>query len=365
MSTKYLQELKELIILHINSQGIKDKSLINLVNSVKTDDQTENSWGNLWLKKGDEYVKESRLNEALSCYIFGRFPYVYGDNRRRSHIKCIELFKRIYKVGIKDFKTKIIFHKNLKIPVYLSGEWMEGKPLLLVMGGIISIKEQWGQFLKIGKKLGYTTCLAEFPSVGQNPLIYDKDSYLYINSILDQLSQGNINLKAVLCGISFSGELMIKSAIHNKNSIGIICSGSPVSNFFSDPKWIYSVPITTIKTLKYISKTEKNESLFDKIKDFKICNDDLKKINIPIRYIACSKDNIVPPSEAQLIKNFIKDSEYLMLNDIHGGPWSMKLIKMYIYINLCKFNGKDKGILYKIIKFCFDIKTKNNKAIVI
>ncbi len=359
----YIDELKQLIKLHLASQGKNPEKFKSLLHQITSDEQGDlNSWALQWEEEGDRYYRRGEKEEAMMCYNFGRFPFSNSKDRLQSHQKCIEVFKEInpFENGLKRVE---IDHQDTTIPVYVSGEWTKDTPLFLVMGGIVSIKEQWGVLLQKGKKLGYAVCVSEFPSVGENPLEYNVDSYQYVHAILNQLSMGKKELKAVLMGISFSGELMIKTAATRDDILGVICSGSPIQTFFEDKEWKSQIPETTWRTLEYLCK-ENRAQLTRTLEHFSIGKTTLQRIKSPIKYIACIDDDIVPPAEVEHLKEQITDLEVIMLKDIHGGLNSMPLIKKYIPLSLIEFKRGKKNLLAILLRKVVKRLAKKHQAII-
>ena len=333
-SADYLEELKDLIRLHLASQGEQPEKYNSLLGTITSDTEgDEHSWANQWIRQGDLFSKQRDKRRALLCYNFGRFPFVNGPDRAKAHQKCVNLFQftRVDNNNIR--KVRVPVGEDREMPVYTSGKWSKRTPLLLVIGGIVSIKEQWGDMLTAGSKLGFAVCVAEFPSVGENPLKYDAASYSYLRLILDHLAQGEQDLNVYMVGISFSGELVIKLAAEDQRVKGIICSGCPVLKFFQDAQWWEVVPETTKRTLAHLMGCEE-ERVFSTLQSFTISNATLKKVNIPVNYIACRKDDIVPFEEAAILSSRLQHIRVLELNDHHGGPNSMPLIKKFIPMSL-------------------------------
>ena len=358
----YLDELKDLIKLHLTSQGENPEDYQKLLDSITKDShEGTNSWANQWIKKGDKYYDQGDKNNAMMCYNFGRFPFINNHPRSYAHEKCIHVFEEIYLQNKKGARRVYIKYKDLRIPVYLSGQWKEKKPLLLVMGGIVSIKEQWGVLLEKGKKLGYAVCVCEFPSVGENQLSYTEDSYMFIHAILDQLSEEKEKLKAALMGISFSGELMLKTAATRGDILGVLCSGSPIKEFFVDNNWQKQVPLTTIKTLEHLCGLEVKD-LYHQLNRFAIEEKLLKNIKAPIKYICSTLDDIIPPAEAIYLKNNIREAEILELDDVHGGLNSMSLIKKYIPMSLVEFKKGKKNIVTLLLRSIVSRSVKKHKS---
>ena len=345
----YVKELKSLILLHLQSQSENPEDYKSMLDKIKTDEHADPaSWTNQWVKKGNLYYNEGQMKKAITCFNFARFPFINHKDRANAHQRCVQVFNELMVTEKSGIKRVIVKHDQQEIPVYHSGEWKAGTPLLIVMGGIVSIKEQWSNILEKGKKLGYSVCVAEMPSVGENPLTYSADSYRFIGSIMNQIigNKPSDNLKAVLFGISFSGELMLKYAATDNRILGVICSGSPINHFFTNPNWFENVPETTTRTLAHMTKTN-GQYLEEHLQDFVIKEEVFGKIEAKTKYIACRNDDIVPFEEAMYLKMKKADTELLILDDIHGGLNSMALIQKYIPLSLSEFkNGKSHPISF-------------------
>jgi esterase FrsA len=298
------------------------------------------------MAQGDRLYRENKKEEAYQCYNLGRFPYVYSDARQKSLAKCILSFNEwVQECGFYVEKAEINY-QNQSIPVYLSGFDDLQKPVLFVIGGIVSLKEQWSPFLFLGPKLGCAVVVAEGPGVGENPLAYQPDSFKMISSVLDQLAPRANVKQTYMVGMSFGGYLGIQAALEDSRIQGITTVGAPLHHFFLDPKNWEQVPAITKKTLAYQCRVDE-PLLLGKLKDFAISGPKISQLSIPLHYIFSQKDEIIPSEERTFLLNHVRNLELVEFDDIHGSPHHMGEIQKYIPLSILR-QQKSKRIFIKI-----------------
>jgi|GEM_PF-6325410 len=337
MNKLYLEELKDFVILHIKSQNSKHinyKKVLSQIDTYETEE--EGSWEYEWKKEGDK-VAEYSVMEAIQCYNFSRFPFPKNNTQKRCQ-KNINNSMEDINSGI--YQKEIINTDEGKFSVLISNKSSK-YPLLIVMGGIVSIKEQWIEFLKFGKKFGYTVILAEFPRVGENTLFFHRNSYKMIDSILNHF-KGCINTNEVYyVGMSFGGQLGVQQACSDNRIKGIVTVGAPLSCFYSinDYEW-EKLPNITKETLSYITGLEKR-TLLKSLNTLAINVEKFKNFSIPITYIQSVYDEIIPYEEGEFLKKNVRKLNLVKFLDIHGSPNYMKELKLIIMLNVLKQSKKN------------------------
>ena len=100
-----------------------------------------------------------------------------------------------------------------KIACWASGlDEKRRRPLLLVMGGIVSVKEQWAPLLPKLRRMGFAAVVTELPGVGENTCAYHPESWRLLPHLLDRLSGSAGTDDASLLALSFSGHLALRAA---------------------------------------------------------------------------------------------------------------------------------------------------------
>ncbi|WP_078392764.1 alpha/beta hydrolase [Shouchella patagoniensis] len=321
---------------------------------------TDGSWIREWSKQGDIHRKKHQFIQACQCYNFARFPFVDGPERKDVQTKCVDVFQEwLLDQQLKVEKETIYFNGN-EFSVYLSSQRKASNPLLIVMGGIVSIKEQWHQFLMAGPKMGFTVALAECPGVGENSLVYDEKSHGMIGAIMDQLA-GRVNVnQTYFVGMSFGGQLGIKQAITDKRIQGITTVGAPVYQFYNEPGWLEQLPLITLKTLAHLTEIPEEEIVWN-INHFAISKSEMTNLKIPVHYVFSNKDEIIPLSEKEFLKKHVAQLELIEFDDVHGSPKHMPEIQKYIPLSVMRQQKSNRILVRWMLAFLLGIQKEKRK----
>ncbi|MFU8797307.1 MAG: alpha/beta fold hydrolase [Gammaproteobacteria bacterium] len=345
----YLDELKNFVILHANAQGISKSDCNRVLQKISNPDGASvGSWAYEWLAQGDYLFSQRKMVEAMHHYNLGRFPFINSNLREHTYQKCINTFHQLF-IEKNNIKKLTIQHNDHIIPFYFSSHDNKSAPLLFIVGGIVSIKEQWYKFLQFGPKLGFSVVVVDLPGVGENPLHYHPNSYHYISGILNAVEHQANSTRTHMVAMSFGGHLAIQQAIHDKRIKAITTVGAPLHHFFTDTINWKKVPSITKQTLAHISRiSEKN--LFAFLHNFKLSKNLLSQLDIPIYYIHSKQDEIIPVAENIFLKKYSKYSKIIEFDDCHGSPHFLKSIKNYILLTLLETQP------HRFLKILFRIK---------
>ncbi|MBA9041785.1 esterase FrsA [Bacillus aryabhattai] len=323
----YLEELKQFVELHIRSQSLKLINPLEVLERISSSEgEGEGAWAYEWLHAGNEIIEQNVL-EAIQCYNFARFPYVNNNTQKEVYRKLVDCFEA-YLSNTKIQKECLNFNGKA-FNVYTSG-LDRGKPLLLVMGGIVSIKEQWFKFLELGPKLNFSVIVTEFPNVGENSLTFEANSCEIIQNILDFFeSKVDVN-QTYYVGMSFGGQLGIQCAIRDSRIKGIVTVGAPLYEFYNltNHQWD-SIPLVTRKTLSHVCELSDSE-LKKSLVTMSVDKEKLSKLDIPITYVFSLQDEIIPAAELKFIKKYIRNLDLITFEDVHGSPNHMKQVQQLI-----------------------------------
>lgn len=342
-----LSELKQYVELHIRSQhfqGLNPQQILNSISTLQTNEgSNEGNWDLLWTRAAEQSLKNGYVLDAIHYYNFARFPYPETNLQKKSGKELSFIFEKHF--CNKDIKKHTIDAQDGRFSFY-SANLNPRKPCLIVLGGIVSIKEQWSVFLITAKKMGLSVVLTEFPGVGENHLIFHESSHQMIGTILDYLvGQANVE-NTFIVGMSFGGQLAIKQALEDKRIKGITTVGAPLNGFYRE----YSetnVPLITRKTLSHVCKMG-DEELEKYMMRLSLSAKQVQNLTIPLTYIFSTRDEIIPPSEKQFIINNVSDLNFIEFDDIHGSPNHTGSIQKLIPLSILR-QSRSKNITLKMI----------------
>lgn len=343
----YLDEMKEFVGLHVKSQRIGDrdfKGVLDRIYSAVGDGPS--SWVYEWMQFGEQCLQSQHYDHAIQCFNFARFPYVDSSARQAALDRCVGTFRE-HMLDKADVRRDVVRMLGLDVPVYssLSGE---RRPLLIVLGGIVSIKEQWHKMLGIGRKLGYTVVVMECPGVGENPMRYGVESPTLISAIIDHYRERVIEHNVVVIGLSFGGHLAMRAALNDNRITRIVTAGAPINRFFTDKSWWQRVPGITKQTFAHIARCNE-DALQDTISGLALDVADLRRLSLPVLYVMSLRDEIIPVEERLFLTKGIARLDLVEFDDVHGAPAFLPVVRQLILRELARHNNVGYGLLAKLL----------------
>ncbi|MFN6560883.1 MAG: alpha/beta hydrolase [Nostoc sp. ChiSLP01] len=332
----YLDELKELVLLHSQAQGISFEYSKSILEKITSEEGNQlGSWVYEWSKDAHSLQKKARWLEAAQLYNLARFPFIKSAAHIEAHQACIQSFQQWLLTKPNAQKLEIKTPQGNFKTYFTSGSEQKKRPLLVVCGGIVSIKEQWAAFIENADVLGMAIALVEMPGVGENEIIYSPTAWKMFSALLDRLSQlADVN-NTYLVALSFSGHMAIQSAISDKRIRAITTASAPIHHFFTDDRWWNQVPITTKRTLAHIMNIDIAD-LFLVISSMALSQNQLKSLAIPLNYIVSLRDEIIPITEKEFLQKHTSKLNLKQFNDVHGSPNHIKEVKFWILLSLLK-----------------------------
>ncbi|TVZ75516.1 alpha/beta fold hydrolase [Streptomyces sp. BK340] len=335
-----LTELKDLVLLHAQAQGIPQADCAQLLRSITSDGAgTPTSWVDAWSAAAKRHLAADDHLLACRHYNMARFPFVDGPERAAALRECVTAFQswatphRITREEVRVGDGRMPFW--LSAPPSARGG---SGPALIVVGGIISIKEQWGELLPMARRLGMTVACAELPGVGESSVHYDRNAWRIFPALLDRLAELRGVSEAYVLAMSFGGNLAIRAAADDKRLRGICTVGAPISAFFTDQDWWPQLPGTTLRTLAHLTGHPVDE-LQERIADWALTDAELSQVDIPVRYVASARDEIIPAADPALVRRRIRDSEVLEHDDVHGSPQHLLETRLWLMKSLLSMRG--------------------------
>jgi hypothetical protein len=259
---------------------------------------------------------------------------VDGPAREHALTKCVEVCAAWAKDnGVTRLRLPVL---GESLPCWGRGlSTTERRPLLVVMGGIISIKEQWMSLLAQADRLGMAVLVAELPGVGENPLPYSADSWRMFSALLDAVCELADVEHTYGLTLSFSGHAALRCAVNDRRIKGIITMAAPVSVFFTDVDWRRALPEITVDTLARLTRTTPADITGD-LTGWALTDAELAAIDIPVHYLATHEDPIIPGEDVCLLRTAVRGAEVLEYRDEHGGPGNALETRLWIFRSLLR-----------------------------
>ncbi|MEU4173854.1 alpha/beta hydrolase [Streptomyces sp. NPDC026589] len=329
-----IAELKRFIVGHLRAQGIPDERYSGLLTGITHDrDGAPGSWAHELTSAADALADEGRLLEACQFYAMARFPYPDGPGRRTAAARCVATFdawRRQAPVTIEPL--------DVPLPEGRVRCWTTGlsrshpRPLLILLGGIVSPKEQWGPLLVQIEALGMAGVVTELPGVGENTLPYGPAAWSMLPELVDAVSHTADTSQTYVVALSFSGHLALRAAIDDSRLKGIVGAGTPVRRFFTDPAWQRGLPRVTTDTIAHLTGTPA-DLLPDILPARALTPAQLAAVPAQVGHVTSERDEIVPPEDAQMLRRHLRTLSH---DDVHGSPRHLAETRLWTFLTVLR-----------------------------
>ena len=330
-------ELKRYAIVHARGQQIKGYQ--DLLDRIHCDDEdAQGSWATEWSQAGEQLEWQGRELDAARYYAMARFPYVNGAVRQEAANRSVAAIDR-WRAGSAYIEPLEVLLDGGQVRCWTSGlSRSSRKPLLIVMGGIVSIKEQWAPVLTTMRRLGMAGLLTEMPGTGENTLRYRPESWQMLSGLLDAVADQADVTQTYAIALSFSGHMAMRCAVDDERIKGIITVGAPVSNFFTDSAWQRQLPRITVDTLAHMIGTTPDR-VIGGLGEWALSPAQLASLDVPVFYAASSRDEITPACEVRLLRQHVRDLSLITHDDVHGSPGHVNETQLWTAASLLSARG--------------------------
>lgn len=331
-----LEELESFAVLHARAQGVRPATVRRVLARIGHDGDGPGSWVAEWSAEAQRARARGHNLQAAARFSLARFPYVDGPVRRAAlaqSVACFERWRSTQRATVK----RTLERPGGTFSYYGADLEHSGRPLLVVIGGIVSTKEQWGRLLRLGGRIKMRIAIAEMPSVGENTLPYTPSSCAQLSAILDDLGE-KPNDRAFVLGLSFGGHLAMQCALQDPRIGGIATIGAPISAFFSDAQWWTRVPRVTRRTLAHATGVAEAD-LTRALPAWALDAAALRTIRIPVAYVASARDEIIPAADVALLERHASGVRTICFDDVHGSPQHLLETRLWLTRSLLRMRG--------------------------
>ncbi|MFJ4683030.1 alpha/beta fold hydrolase [Streptomyces sp. NPDC088789] len=318
-----VSELKEFTLVHARALQLPPTLYEGVLERVTNDeDGAPGSWAVEWSATAAALAASGELLPAFLCSAMARFPFVDGPARHAAYEQARSVFDR-WRAPHPDIERVRVKLPGGELACWAGGlSAAEPKPLLLVTGGIVSVKEQWAPVVLQAAQLGMAVVVTELPGVGENTLVYDRESWRMLPAVLDAVADRADVSRTYALANSFGGHLALRWAGQDPRLCGIVTSGAPVGVFFTDGDWQRRLPRVTRDTLARLTGVGPGDgtALGAVLADWALTPQELSALDIPVCYSASSRDEIVPPGDTALLRRHVRRLSFNEFDDVHGAP---------------------------------------------
>lgn len=322
-----IDELRRYIVLHARAQRIPDRVLHAALSDARHDGTGPSSWTAAWSTQAARAQARGEHLLASGCYGLARFPYVDGPDRARAHERCLAAFEH-WRETQPGMQRRTLARPEGGFTYYLQPPTRPQAPLLLVLGGIVSLKEQWAPLAPLARHLGFGVAVTELAGVGENTARYRTDSWRQLSDLLDDAGQLVDTDRCLLAGLSFGGHLALTAALHDRRIRGTVTVGAPLTRFFSPDRWPH-LPAVTRATLTHLTGLDET-ALRHALPDWAMRPSDLARLTLPVRYVASRRDEIVAAGDVEDLLRWTPDARARSYDDVHGAPRHVTGTRLYL-----------------------------------
>ncbi|MBL7497612.1 alpha/beta hydrolase [Frankia sp. CNm7] len=332
-------ELRQYALVHARSQGIGPDVYGPVLDGVDNDsDGAEGSWALAWSRAAADAERRGELLDAVRLYNLARFPYVDGPVRREAHARSVAAFDAWRRAGT-DIQSLELDLPGGRVRAWGAGlSATERRPLVILMGGIVSTKESHAPALAEADVLGMAGIATEIPGIGENGLAYGPDSWRLLPDLLDAVADQADVANTYALTLSFSGHLALRAAAADPRIRGVVTTGAPVHDFFTDADWLAQVPRITLDTLAHLTGA-KVADLPAHLRDWVIPDEELAGLDIPVAYAASLRDEIIPPGDLARLRRHLRRLEVLEKDDVHGSPAHVAEVRLWTILTVLRQRG--------------------------
>lgn len=336
-----LDELKAYARLHARGQGIDARRVTEVLARIRNDENGDpQSWARVWNRAGDALSTRGRALEACRHYAMARFPYPADEERARAQRSSVSSFDRwrTAQGGIEPVEFDL---PEGRVRAWTAGlDAAEPRPLLIVMGGIVSVKEQWAPLLPKFAKQGFAAVVTELPGVGENGLRYGADSWRLLPALVDRLEGRARTTDVSLLTLSFSGHLALRAAAQDSRFGRILTVGAPVGPFFTDDAWWEGrVPAITKDTLMRLTGAADRPALRAELAGWGLTVEELEAVRIPVGYVVSTRDEIIQRADSKMLAAHLPKIRFKEFDDVHGSPSHLGEMRLWLMHALLSSQG--------------------------
>jgi esterase FrsA len=332
-----IAELKEYVRAHARGQGVREH--LEILGRIQHDDgAAPGSWVGEWCRAAQRQEVRGRDIQAARRYALAAFPFVDGPARSGAHEHCLGAVRRwsARQRGIEPVEVKL---DGGVVRCWAGGLAAAGRrPLVIVMGGIVTLKEQWVPVLPGLQRLGLAGLVTEMPSVGENELAYTPGSWQMLSGLLDALAGRADVTRTHVIALSFSGHMALRCAVTDRRIRSIVTVGAPVGPFFTDHAWQHRLPRITLDTLANMTAADADDVTVG-LDAWALTPGQLHALGIRVGYVANRRDEIIPPGDVRMLSEHVQRLDLVEHDDVHGSPDHTRETQLWMLASLLRSCG--------------------------
>ncbi len=334
-----LREAKNFVGLHARHMGFPGPYVDRVLERItELDGDGTGSWLREWASEAEAFACRSDHRAAANLYNLARFPCADSPGKRRAaHDAASSLATWLSRTGAGERMCATLDGKT--VPFLFAPGSSVRSPLVILMGGIVSLKEQWAGFLRLAPRIGCAIAIADFPGVGENTVRYARGAASLYGAIMDATGDACDATRTLIVAPSFGGHLAMLHALVDARVRSIVTVGAPIAQFFTDPATRAQMPAITRAALCHTAGVGDAE-LDRHLAGLALEDEELAELAIPVIYIASLRDEIIPEQEWRAAAARTEQIRVYAFDDVHGSPHHLRETRLLIMTALCRHAGR-------------------------
>jgi pimeloyl-ACP methyl ester carboxylesterase len=306
-------------------------------------EQGPGAWTHAWLSLAQAAEARGRDLDAVRYYTMARFPYVDGPDRQAAQSAGVDAFDR-WRKRVRGISRLDLPFEGAGFACWAAGLSQRNRlPLILVLGGITSTKEQWAPVLAEADRLGAAVVVTELPGVGENALTYGTDSTRMLRYLVDLLGRAADASRTCVVGLSFGGHLALRHALEDNRITGLATAGAPVRDFFTRAAQLAPLRRLMTLTLSHLMRTPVDR-LPAALADWGVDEEQLTRLRTPVAYAASRDDEVAPPSDVRLLEQTVPHLRLVENDTLGGRPDQAPETRLWLLSQALRMAGTASGV---------------------
>ncbi|TRD17801.1 alpha/beta fold hydrolase [Palleronia caenipelagi] len=354
-----LSEARGFVELHAKHMGFDERRIPGLLDRITTlEGEGPSAWVSVFSGEALAASSSGKPAEAANLFNLARFPVSDSPAKVNAQRSAAQVFgEHIERIG--QGERRLVEIDGHQVSVLFRAARSPKAGLLILMGGIVSLKEQWGAFLNLGHKLGCAVVIADFPGVGCNTLPYSRSAARIYGAIMDSVSDVCDVRQTMVIAPSFGGHLAMLHANDDPRIRQIITIGAPIRAFFERAAQCNSdeIPLITRVALAHAMGLAVPD-LPEHLPPLSMQPDELHRLQTPVLYIAAERDDIIPAAEWREVAPQAPNLRLHSFDDVHGAPNNLRTVRLIILAMLLRHSGHTLAsrLLQSVLRLRFSVQ---------
>lgn len=337
-----LEESKDFVRLHARHMGMGTTEIERVLGRINDlDGVGEGSWVTEWTGLATELHRSGDASGAADLYVLARFPCADTPAKASAARNAADITAaRLAESGAGE--RRIARVGDTEVPFLFARPTRPDAPLVVMMGGIVALKEQWSGFLGLSRRLGCAIAIADFPGVGENEVSYSRGAAEVYTAMMDAVA-GECDADDTLAvAPSFGGHLALLCSAQDARLQGLVTVGAPLRAFFTDPGTRAGMPRITGRALGRAARVSPDD-LPERLDQLALGPDEIAALRIPVTYVASTRDEIIPNSDWRDAAVLNSALTVYAFDDEHGAPHHLRQTRLLTLTALCRHAGRRKA----------------------